>query len=230
MLKQVSVLCGALVLSMSMPALSFDSGGGTPVEHTTLPSPTNTGFTPVEHTTLPSPTNTGFTPVEHTTLPSPTNTGFTPVDNTTFTPPMNSAFPPVEHTTLAPPMNPGFTPVEHTTLAPPMNTAFTPIEHTTLPPPMNPEFTPVEHTSIDTPVRPWVDSAGASGAQWRATDQTGAQAWQDITPDKNDGIAPRAMPGQTFTTGKGTRNAGDFIGAKLPVTTTTQFGMGPGTT
>src|SRR4029450_1596189 len=72
--------------------------------------------------------------------------------------------------------------------------------------------------------------AGAAGAQRRDTDRTGAQAWQDFTPDVNTGIAPSAFPGQTLTTGKGTLNAGDIIGPDLPKTTTTQYGVGPGVT
>src|SRR5262249_47084988 len=54
-------------------------------------------------------------------------------------------------------------------------------------------------------------SAGATGAQRRDTDQTGAQAWQDFTPGNVS-----AFPGQTFTTGRGTLNAGDFNGPMLP--------------
>ena len=73
-------------------------------------------------------------------------------------------------------------------------------------------------------------SAGATGAQRRDTDRTGAQAWQDFTPDVNQGIAPSAFPGQTFTTGRGTLNAGDIVGPALPETTTTQYGVGPGVT
>src|SRR4030095_3236219 len=41
-------------------------------------------------------------------------------------------------------------------------------------------------------------TAGAAGAQRRDTDRTGAQAWQDFTPDVNTGIAPSAFPGQTL--------------------------------
>ena len=74
------------------------------------------------------------------------------------------------------------------------------------------------------------EGAGAPGAQKRFTDPTGAQAWQDFTPDVNTGIAPRAFPGQTFTTGPGTFNAGDFVGPNLPRTQTTQYGVGPGIT
>src|SRR5262249_4894843 len=86
-------------------------------------------------------------------------------------------------------------------------------------------------TTIAPPVNPWVDSAGAAGAQWRTTDRTGAQGWQDFTRDAETGYAPRAMPGQTFRTGKQTRSAGDFIGKSLPVTTTTQYERTtPGTT
>ncbi len=73
-------------------------------------------------------------------------------------------------------------------------------------------------------------TAGAAGVQRRDTDRTGAQAWQDFTPDVNQGIAPSAFPGQTFTTGRGSLNSGDFAGANLPETTTTQYGVGPGVT
>ena len=55
------------------------------------------------------------------------------------------------------------------------------------------------------------NTAGAPGAQKRETDRTGAQAWQDFTP----GLFS-APPGQTFTTGPGTFNAGDFNGPILP--------------
>ncbi len=88
----------------------------------------------------------------------------------------------------------------------------------------------------EVPLTPWQDfnsggsTAGAAGAQWRSTDETGAQAWQDFTPDANGGSAPRAMPGQTFRTGRQIRNAGDFAGSALPLTMTTQYGLGPGTT
>ena len=90
---------------------------------------------------------------------------------------------------------------------------------------------PVQPTNFAPPMQPGVASAGAHGEQRRDTDQTGAQGWQDITPDAESGTAPSAMPGQTFRTGKGTRSAGDFIGKTLPVTTTTQYGgTRPGTT
>lgn len=73
-------------------------------------------------------------------------------------------------------------------------------------------------------------TAGAAGVQRRDTDRTGAQSWQDRTPDANTGIAPTAPPGRTFTTGRGTLNAGDIRGPLLPPTTTTQMGVGPGIT
>jgi len=63
-------------------------------------------------------------------------------------------------------------------------------------------------------------SAGAAGAQRRDTDGTSAQAWQDFTPGN-----PTAFSGQTFTTGSGTINGGDFNGPLLPVTTTGEIGL-----
>jgi len=55
----------------------------------------------------------------------------------------------------------------------------------------------------------------ASGVQRRDTDRTFAQAWQDDTPDVNQGIAWRQAPGFTFRTGTGTLSAGDFNGPDL---------------
>ena len=55
----------------------------------------------------------------------------------------------------------------------------------------------------------------ATGVQRRDTDLTGPQAWQDDTPDVNQGIAWRQSPGYTFTTGTGTLSAGDFNGPDL---------------
>src|SRR5262245_48035611 len=66
--------------------------------------------------------------------------------------------------------------------------------------------------------------AGNAGAQRRNTQPTGAQAWQDGTPDVNTGTAYTAAPGQTFTTGRGSLNAGDVRGPLLPPTTTAQLG------
>lgn len=67
------------------------------------------------------------------------------------------------------------------------------------------------------------DTAGATGAQKRMSDETQGQAWQDITPGNYT-----APEGRTMTTGKGTQSAGDINGAILPPTTTTQFSYGSG--
>ncbi|HEY9870572.1 MAG TPA: hypothetical protein V6D08_15510 [Candidatus Obscuribacterales bacterium] len=64
------------------------------------------------------------------------------------------------------------------------------------------------------------NTAGATGAQKRQTDRTYSQAWQDFTPGNFTAAA-----GQTFTTGTGTINSGDFNGPTLPVTTTGEIGL-----
>lgn len=73
---------------------------------------------------------------------------------------------------------------------------------------------------VEVPANDLWSTAGATGAQKRETDRTYSQAWQDFTPGNFT-----AAPGQTFTTGTGTINSGDFNGPTLPVTTTGEIGL-----
>ena len=61
-------------------------------------------------------------------------------------------------------------------------------------------------------------SAGDTGEQKRESKTTDYQSQQYDTPERYNSWAGRSCTGQTYTTGKGTQSAGDYLGPNLPQT------------